>query len=156
MKVLVTGGTGFTGSYLTRRMLEKGHETVVIDNQPGIFHDELKKMGAEIHIGSVTDKELVNTAVKGCEVVHHVAAMFRKVNLPKSAYWDVNVEGTRIMLDAALKHGVRSFVNCSTCGVHGNVERPPADEDSPIAPADYYQYIKYEGERVSTPSENLL
>jgi nucleoside-diphosphate-sugar epimerase len=50
------------------------------------------------------------------------------------------------VLEAAVRHGVKRFVNCSTCGVHGNVENPPADEDAPIAPADYYQRTKYEAE----------
>ncbi len=148
MKILVTGGTGFTGSHLTRRLLQKGNQVVVIDNQKGLFYDELSKMGAQIHIGSVADRRLVDEVTKGCEVVHHVAAMFRKVNLPKKIYWDVNVEGTRYLLEAALKYGVKKFVNCSTCGVHGDVKKEPADENSPITPADYYQYTKYEGEKV--------
>lgn len=148
MKVLVTGGTGFTGSHLTRRLLHRGHKVVVIDNQPGLFFDELKQLGAEMHLGSVTDRDLVRRASEGCEVVHHVAAMFRKVNLPKQVYWDVNVEGTRRLLEAALELGVRKFVNCSTQGVHGHVQGNSADENSPIAPEDYYQYTKYEGEKV--------
>lgn len=148
MKILVTGGTGFTGSHLTRRLLSRGHRVAVIDNQPGLFYNELKGLGAEIHIGSVTDRDLIDRAIKGSEVVHHVAAVFRKVNLPKKVYWDVNVEGTRYLLEASLKHGVRKFVNCSTCGVHGDVKQEPADEAAPINPEDYYQYTKYEGERV--------
>ena len=148
MKILVTGGTGFTGSHLTKRLLSKGHEVVVLDNQKGLFYDELVKMGAQIHLGSVADQKLVDEVTRGCEVIHHVAAMFRKVNLPKKIYWDVNVEGTRYLLEAALKYGVKKFVNCSTCGVHGDVKQEPAREDSPIAPADYYQYTKYEGEKI--------
>lgn len=148
MKVLVTGGTGFTGSHLTRRLLRNGHHVVVIDNQSGLFFDELKELGAEILPGSVTDRALVDQAIQGCNVVHHVAAVFRKVNLPKKAYWDVNVEGTRYLLHAAIKHGVEKFVYCSTCGVHGDVKREPADENAPITPEDYYQYTKYEGEKV--------
>jgi nucleoside-diphosphate-sugar epimerase len=105
-------------------------------------------MRAPRHLGSVTDRALVERATEGCEVVHHVAAMFRKVNLPKRVYWDVNVEGTRYLLDAALRAGVRKFVNCSTCGVHGHVNGESADENAPIAPEDYYQYTKYEGEKV--------
>ncbi len=147
-RILVTGGTGFTGSHLTRRLLDQGHQVVVLDNQPGRFHDELTRRGAEIHIGSVADKALVRRLTEGCTVVHHVAAMFRQVNAPKSAYWSVNVEGTRHLLEAALEHGVRRFVYCSTCGVHGNVDHPPADETAPIHPEDYYQFTKYEGERV--------
>lgn len=148
MKILVTGGTGFTGSHLTRRLLLKGHRVVVIDTQQGLLFDELKGLGAEIYIGSITDWDLVQRVMQGCEVVHHVAAAFRKVNLPKKVYWDVNVEGTGYLLEAALKYGVRKVVYCSTCGVHGDVKQGPADEDSPIAPEDYYQYTKYEGEKV--------
>jgi len=149
MKILVTGGTGFTGSHLTRRLLEKGHKVVVIDNQRGLFFDELRELGAEIFIGSVSDVNLVTKATNGCEVVHHLAAAFRKINLPKKMYWDVNVEGTRYLLEAALKYGVQKFVYCSTCGVHGDIKQEPADEKAPIAPEDYYQYTKYEGERVA-------
>lgn len=148
MSMLVTGGTGFTGSHLTRRLLQKGHRVVVLDTQQGLFSDELQGMGAEIIIGSVTDRRLVKSVTKGAEVVFHLAAAFRKINLPKKMYWDVNVEGTRNLLEAAGDGGVRKFVYCSTCGVHGDVKRGPADEKSPIAPEDYYQYTKYEGEKV--------
>lgn len=149
MKILVTGGTGFTGSHLTRRLLHRGHKVVVIDSQRGLFCDELKELGAEIYLGSVTDADLVRKVTKGCEVVHHLAAAFRRVNLPKKIYWDVNVEGTRHILEAALKCGVGKVVYCSTCGVHGDVKRGPANENAPIAPEDYYQYTKYEGEKLA-------
>ena len=54
--------------------------------------------------------------------------------------------GTRIMLEESVKAGVKRFIYCSTCGVHGNVDHPPANEDAPIQPADYYQRTKYEAE----------
>ena len=148
MKVLVTGGTGFTGSALTRRLLERGHHVVVLDNQPGRFFKELQAKGAEIHLGSVADAALLAQLVHGCEVVHHLAAAFRQINVPKQVYWDVNVEGTRRLLQASLEAGVKKFVYCSTQGVHGHIARTPGDETSPISPEDYYQYTKYEGERV--------
>jgi nucleoside-diphosphate-sugar epimerase len=148
MKVLVTGGTGFTGSHLVKRLLGRGHAVRVLDNAPGLFHDELKAAGAEIWLGSVTDQDLVRRAVQGTEVVHHLAAAFRKINLPKKEYWQVNVEGTRAIAAACLDLGVKKLVYCSTQGVHGDVKQIPGDEDSPITPEDYYQYTKYEGERV--------
>jgi len=148
LRVLVTGGTGFTGSHLVRRLLARGDQVVVLDNQPGLFHDELKALGADIYLGSVTDEALVRCVVRGCEIVHHMAAAFRQVNRPKRVYWEVNVEGTEIVCRAALEAGVRRLVYCSTQGVHGNVDDPPGDEDSPIAPEDYYQYTKYQGEVV--------
>ena len=148
MKILVTGGTGFTGSHLTRRLIQGGHSVVVLDSQPGFFCEELRTLGAEVVIGSVADRYLVLRAAKGCEVVHHLAAMFRKVNLPKKVYWDVNVEGTRNVLEGALRAGARKVVYCSTCGVHGHVAHEPAAENAPIAPEDYYQRTKYEAERL--------
>lgn len=148
MKVLVTGGTGFTGSHLTRRLLQRGHSVVAIDTQQGLFLEELTRLGAQIRLGSVTDQQLVQDAARGCEVVCHLAAAFRKINVSKQVYWDVNVEGTRILLEASLKAGVRKFIYCSTQGVHGHITQTPGDEHSPITPEDYYQYTKYEGERL--------
>jgi 2-alkyl-3-oxoalkanoate reductase len=147
--ILVTGGTGFTGYYLVRRLLEDGHVVRVVDNQKGFFYDDLIQRGAQVHIDSVTNRDAMFRVVEGCNVVHHLAAAFRGVNLPKAVYWDVNVNGTRHMLDAAEKHGVAKFIYCSTCGVHGDVKNPPAAETAPITPADYYQYTKWEGERVA-------
>lgn len=147
-RVLVTGGTGFTGSHLVKRLLARGNKVRVLDNQKGLFYAELEALGAEMVLGSVTDQQLVDRLVQGCEVVYHLAAAFRKINASKEEYWDVNVNGTRYLCAAALKHGVQRFVYCSTQGVHGHIHTPPADEKTAVAPADYYQYTKYEGEKV--------
>ncbi|MCF7855879.1 MAG: NAD-dependent epimerase/dehydratase family protein [Candidatus Pacebacteria bacterium] len=149
MKVLVTGGTGFTGSHLVKRLLDRGHEVRVLDNQKGIMYGDLEKLGAELQIGSVTDKEVLRKAISGVEVIHHLAAAFRRINLPKSVYWDTNVTAMRSLLEIAREEGVRKVVYCSTQGVHGNVDNPPGNEDTPIEPEDYYQYTKYEGEKVA-------
>jgi nucleoside-diphosphate-sugar epimerase len=114
-----------------------------------MFSDELRDLGADIVLGSITDRKLVNELMDGQDIVHHVAAAFRQINLKQEVYWDVNVNGTRYLLEAARTHGVSRFVYCSTCGVHGNVMNPPASEMAPIAPADYYQITKYEGEKVA-------
>lgn len=146
MKILVTGGTGFTGKALVRRMLDRGHAVVALDNKEGYRSQDLRDWGAELVIGSVTDRETVRRCMQGVDVVHHVAAAFRELSVPRSHYHEVNVEGTSIVLEAARAEGVRKFVYCSTCGVHGNVDDPPGGEDAPIQPADYYQQTKYEAE----------
>src|SRR3954471_6656757 len=146
MRVLVTGGTGFTGTALVQRLLEDGHSVVALDYKAGLQSDALRSRGADVVIGSVTDRDAVARSMKDVEFVFHLAAAFRELNVPNSFYDEVNVEGTRIVLDAARRQGVRKFVYCSTCGVHGNVDHPPADEDAPIQPADYYQRTKYEAE----------
>lgn len=147
MTALVTGGTGFTGSHLVRRLLAEGHAVRVLDTAPGLFRDELTALGATLTIGSVTDEALVDRLTDGADRVFHVAAVFRQINLADSVYHTVNAVGTRVVGEAALRHGVESFVYCSTQGVHGNVASPPGDERSPIAPEDYYQQTKYEGEQ---------
>jgi nucleoside-diphosphate-sugar epimerase len=148
MRVLVTGGMGFTGSHLVRRLLSRRHEVLVIDLNRGLFYDELRDKGAKIELGSITDPAVVNKMVKESEVVYHIAAAFRQMNVPSRFYWNVNVEGTRNLLDAAYRFRVKKFIHCSTVGVYGNVKNPPADENSPISPADYYQVTKYEGEKL--------
>ena len=148
MKILVTGGTGFTGKALVKRLLDDGHTVVALDYKEGLKTQELRDWGAEVVIGSVTDRNVVEKAMEGVEVVQHLAAAFRELDVPNDYYDEVNIGGTRIVLESAFKHKVKKFVYCSTCGVHGNIDHPPGGEDAPIQPADYYQRTKYQAEPV--------
>lgn len=154
MKILVTGGTGFTGSHLVKHVLKEGHQTIVLDNQEGIMLNELKELGAEVIIGSVTDAEVLRKAVSGCDAVYHLAAAFRKINVSKQVYDDTNIHAMKTLLDICKEEGVKKLIYCSTQGVHGDIaslsENPPrpGSEESPIKPEDYYQYTKHEGEKV--------
>jgi nucleoside-diphosphate-sugar epimerase len=148
MQVLVTGGTGFVGSHLVRRLLSQGHRVRCLDKSPGLFDSELSELGACLVRGSVTDAENVNDCVAGSEVVYHLASPFGDILQPDEVYWDVEVNGTRHVLEAAERHGVRRVVHCSTQGVHGSLDKTPGDEDSSMSPRDYYCYSKVEGERV--------
>lgn len=148
MKILVTGGTGFTGKALVKRLLDDGHHVVALDYKEGLKTQELREWGAEVVIGSVTDKEVVERSMEGVEFVHHLAAAFRELDVPNQYYWDVNVGGTKVVLEAALQHKVNKLIYCSTCGVHGNIDNPPDGEEAPIQPADYYQRTKYEAEPI--------
>ena len=146
MRILVTGGTGFTGKALVSRLIRAGNDVVALDYKEGIKTDEIRKWGATVIIASVTDVDAVRSAMQGVQVVHHLAAAFRELDVPNTYYDEINVGGTKVVLEAARDAGVKRFIYCSTCGVHGNVDSPPADESAPIAPADYYQQTKYEAE----------
>jgi nucleoside-diphosphate-sugar epimerase len=148
MEIFVTGGTGFTGAALVERLLADGHSVSVLDNKPGLIADKLAAAGANVCFGSITERSDVAGAIGNPEVVMHLAAAFRETGAPDALYKSVNVDGTRIVVEEAIRKGARKLVYCSTQGVHGHIADPPGDETSPIAPADYYQQTKYEGELV--------
>lgn len=149
MNCLVTGGTGFTGKALCARLLADGHKVVSLDYKEGLKTDELRASGASVVIGSVTDKTVLDRCMKDVEVVYHLAAAFRELNVSDDYYRQVNAGGTANVFEAAIAHRARKVIYCSTCGVHGNVDNPPGGEEAPIQPADYYQQTKYEGEVVA-------
>lgn len=97
-------------------------------------------------IGDITDKASLAQAMQGVDFVFHIAAMFREAKYEDHVYFDVNVEGTRNVLDSAIKAGVKRVIHCSTGGVHSHIPNPPADETEPYRPADVYQDSKLEGE----------
>ena len=145
-KHLVTGGTGFTGYNLAKRLAKEGKEVIVLDIKRG-YGDELEKLGIKVVIGSVNDEKLVDNLMADVAYVHHVAAAFREINLPKRDYWTANVESNRVLIEAAKRHGIERYILTSTCGIHGHITNPPANEKAPIEPRDYYQVTKYEGEK---------
>lgn len=145
-KVLVTGATGFTGSHLTRRLLDEGQDVKILVRPTSNF-SRLESAGAEVAIGDVADEDSVRRAVEGIETVYHIAAVFRKAGLPDEAYWATNFQGTQNLLKASLDFGVQRFIHCSTVGVHSHVETPPSDETAPYEPGDVYQRSKCEAEQ---------
>jgi dihydroflavonol-4-reductase len=149
MKALVTGATGFTGRVLARRLAQDGAQVRVIVRDASRWRPESDQPAIEVIEGDICDQQAVADAMRGIETVFHLAALYRVAGLPDQAYWDVHVTGTANLLEAARGAGVGRFVHCSTVGVHGHVEEPPADETYRVAPADEYQRTKLEGERLA-------
>ncbi|MEE9294096.1 MAG: NAD-dependent epimerase/dehydratase family protein [Phycisphaerae bacterium] len=146
--VLVTGANGYTGYYFSRYLAERGVGVRAMyyppDGEPDLHHERL-----ELVPGDVRNRSQVERAVDGIDTVYHIAALYRPTNVPKRAFWDVNVEGTRNMVESAVQAGVKRFVHCSTIGVHGTTGNAPVDEDAAIQPDDYYQQTKWEGEKLA-------
>ena len=110
----------------------------------------LAETGIEIFEGELTREADVRNATAGCERVYHLAAAFRNVKHSDQHYWDVNVGGTLNILAAARTHGCERVVHCSTGGVHGHIEHPPANETYRFRPGDVYQRTKLEAELAAT------
>ncbi|KAF0094723.1 MAG: 3-beta hydroxysteroid dehydrogenase/isomerase [Puniceicoccaceae bacterium 5H] len=128
MKVLVTGGAGFLGRYIVERCLERGYEVAIFQRSAA---PELAGRGVEVQRGSLTDQQAVERAVYGCDAVFHVAAL-AGIWGPYETYFDVNVRGSRHVLQACRHHHVRYLVHTSTPSVVFNRQAfAGADESLP-------------------------
>jgi nucleoside-diphosphate-sugar epimerase len=121
---------------------------------PGSPTGSLEALGIECVTGDLTHAETLAPAVRGADVVYHIAAVYREQNVPRRVFFDVNVGGTRNLLESAAGAGVKRFVHCSTVGVQGDIKDPPATEDAPYAPGDTYQESKMEGELLALRFHN--
>jgi nucleoside-diphosphate-sugar epimerase len=148
LRVLVTGATGFTGGHLARALASQGAAVRALVRDPARAAD-LAAAGIELVTGDLTDPPSVTRAAAGVDVVYHVAALYRQAGLPDSAYRAVNASSARTVIEAAASGGARRVVHCSTVGVHGDVEHPPANEGAPLRPGDIYQVTKLEGEAIA-------
>ncbi len=144
-KILVTGATGFTGSNVCRRLRASGEEVVAfVRESPRV--EPLKAMGVECRFVDIKDAESVNQHFCGIDRVYHIAAAYRTEHVDTKEFFQVNVEATRNLLNAAKNAGVQRFVHSSTVGVQGEIKDPPADENYRFEPGDHYQESKKEGE----------
>jgi nucleoside-diphosphate-sugar epimerase len=152
MQILITGGTGFIGSRLALKLLRDGHQVRVtgLTNTPAEDENRasLERHGAEVMLGPTTDAGLATAATRGVEVVFHLAAAQHELGVPDSHFWNVNVEGTRQLLEAATNAGVTRFVHGSTIGVYGSPAGAEIDGSTPAAPDNVYGATKYEGEKL--------
>lgn len=147
-KVLVTGGTGFTGGYLCSVLKTKGYDVHALVRKNSNT-EGLKKQGVNCIEGDLSDPDSIKGKIKSMDIVFHIAALYRQEGVSKNMFTKVNVEGTRTLLDESIAEGVKRFVHCSTVGVQGEIANPPASEDAPYNPGDHYQVSKLEGEQLA-------
>ena len=150
--ILITGGAGFIGSTFARIALERGHAVRIVDNlstgTPEIA-DELQDLGAEVIIGDIRNLNLMNAALHGVDFIVHLAA---QISVPLSMEnpeetADINIQGTQIVIDCALKHGVRRLVMASSAAVYGENTNLPLDEEDGGMLLSPYAESKWENEK---------
>jgi UDP-glucose 4-epimerase len=152
LRSLVTGGAGFLGSHLVDRLIADGHAVTVLDDFSTGRRDNLAEAAASARLsiveGSILDRSAVELAMRGCDVVFHLAVQCvrRSLSRPIENH-EVNATGTLIVLERARQQRVRRFLYCSSSEVYGNCggERL-AEETSICAPTTVYGAAKLAGE----------
>ena len=152
LNVLITGGTGFIGSRLALECLNRGHAVKVLgqENTPAESFNRkiVEDRGGQVFLESVTNTHGLLELFQGVDVVFHLAAAQHEMNVPDRKFWDVNVTGTKNILEASVRAGVKRFVHGSTIGVYGSIAGV-IDEQTPCMPDNIYGVTKFEGEKLA-------
>ena len=169
MKILITGGAGFIGSHLAGRLLEEGKEVVVLDDFNDYYNPKWKEENTEAYKknknfklfrGDILYETLVDEILKTerVETIIHLAARagVRPSMQNPALYQKVNVEGTKVILEAARKHGIKNIILASSSSVYGNQKKMPCSEDDSVDnPASPYAATKREMELLAKTYHNL-
>ena len=152
MKILVTGGTGFIGSRLALEARRQDHQIVIAgqlnSDAERARSRELESAGIRIEQGPLQDPDYARRITQGCHAVIHLAAAQHEANVPDEYFFDVNVNGTRTLIDASKRAGVERFVYGSTIGVYGESNGEILDEATPPGPMNVYGRSKLAAEEV--------
>ena len=152
MKAFVTGATGFLGSHVARVLAEQGADLRLLVRTTSNLRN-LEGLKAETATGDLRDPASLEKAMSGCDTVFHVAADYRLWVRDPGAMYRSNVDGTRAILEAARKNGVKRVVYTSSVATMGfTSDGHPADEDSPVSLDDmigHYKRSKFMAEQVA-------
>lgn len=150
MKVFVTGATGFIGASLVRELLKEGFRVRALA-RPNSDRRNLYGLDLEICEGDLRDRKSLEEGMKGCDILFHAAADYRLWTRKPSVMYEINVGGTRNILEAALNQGISRVVYTSSVGTLGNPGNGIAgDETTPVSLADmvgHYKKSKFLAER---------
>lgn len=152
MKAFVTGATGFLGSHVARLLSDQGADLRLLVRPTSNLRN-LEGLKAETATGDLRDAASLERAIAGCDAVFHVAADYRLWVRDPNEMYRSNVDGTRAVLGAARKNGVRRVVYTSSVATMGFIgDGTPADEDSPVSLGDmigHYKRSKFMAEQVA-------
>jgi nucleoside-diphosphate-sugar epimerase len=139
----VSGGAGFLGLHLARRLLAEGHEVRTLDVAP-LDDAELERSVQELR-GDIRDRDRVRELVAGADVVVHAAAAL-PIQASRASIRSVNVNGTEYVLDASRAARVQRVVFVSSTAVYGVPEKHPIEEDDPLVGVGWYGESKIDAE----------
>ena len=149
--LLITGATGFIGSRMAQRLHARGLELVLLGRLRNEVEQQraahLRSLGLTVNDVDLTSEDL-SRYLDGVERVIHLAAAQHEANQPEPYFEKINVEGTRRLLDACVKEGVRRLVFGSTIGVYGQALDGEISEHSPVAPDNHYGRTKLAAEQL--------
>jgi dihydroflavonol-4-reductase len=150
MRVLVTGATGFIGFHVARTLIKKGIEVRALVRDGHALAD-LDELGVQMVTGDIRNYESICRAIEGCDQVYHLAADYRLWVPDPDTMYDINVQGTKNIMEAALKYGVGKVVYTSTVGVMTpGSNGSPVNEESPSdvkTMAGHYKKSKFLAEK---------
>jgi UDP-glucose 4-epimerase len=149
LRALVTGGAGFIGSNIVKRLLEQGIQPVVLDDLSSGYKENLYSEVKFIK-GDVRDAQMIEKAISGCNLIFHLAASVgnkRSIDDPLTDA-GINLIGTLTVLEAARKHGIRRIVFSSSAGIFGELKTLPITEDHPQDPDSPYGTSKLAAEKM--------
>ncbi len=144
-KILITGGTGFLGVHLARRLLKDKCIVTLFDLADLDAKDLMGKV--KVIKGDIRNPAAIDKAVKGHEYVIHAAAAL-PIQVSKKNIYSVNIDGTRNVLESCLHHKVKRVIFISSTAVYGVPKHLPEKEDSPLDPIGYYGESKMAGEEL--------
>ena len=149
-QILITGGAGYVGSHCAKELAAAGHEGIVFDNLSS-GHCDLVRWGRLIK-GDIRDAAALDAAFAAYRIdaVMHFAALAyvgESVQTP-NRYYDVNVNGTRILLDAMVRACAPLIVFSSSCAIYGEPDQTPIGENTPLNPINPYGFTKLVCERM--------
>mgnify|MGYP001610205291 CR=1 FL=1 len=148
MRVLITGATGFVGNYLVKELSKDNHKITCLVRRETKFPNINR---ISFILGDIKDKESVDRAVKGQDVVFHLVGIGSISALSRKSYEkfrEINVEGTRNVLDSCLKHKVKKIIYLSSTAAMGMIKKSPINEEENCNPKTPYQRSKYESEKL--------
>ncbi len=149
MRILVTGGAGFIGSHLSRRLLTDGHAVAVVDNESNGRRDCVPSSASFVRADVTRPAEIEPVFANGLDAVCHLAGQVSIVRSFSDPVADLrtNVEGTLNVLQLCLKHKVPRLLYASSMTAYGNGGLVPTPETEPLRPDSYYGITKSAGER---------